>query len=166
MKTDEFRHIVTPLQDRLYRLAFNLTGNRDDALDAIQETLIDLWQNRQKLEVAENRQAYCFATLKNRSISLIRRRKATDSLDGARLSADNTDIASLTEQRDELRMIRMAIDNLPSEQRRVIRLSAFAQCTNAEISEITGLSDQNVRASLSRARRKLKELFNNKMRQP
>ena len=40
-----------------------------------------------------------------------------------------------------------------------MRLSAFGGLSNDEIAQATGLDNQNVRALLSRGRRKIKEMF-------
>lgn len=159
MTSDQFKHTIAPLHASLYRIAFHITGNHDDAMDALQETLIGLWRHNDQLARSASPQAYCITTLKNQCITLLRRRKISCDINEARYSPDESDIASQTEQRDRLRKVRLAITQLPPTQRRVITLSAFGQCSNSEIAVITGLSEQNIRAALSRARKKIKELF-------
>lgn len=48
---------------------------------------------------------------------------------------------------------------LPETQRKVVELSSVRGLSNAEITDITGLSDENVRVLLSRGRRRLRELY-------
>ena len=40
-----------------------------------------------------------------------------------------------------------------------MELSSFGECSNEEIAEITGYSNENVRTLLSRARKTVKKLF-------
>lgn len=47
------------------------------------------------------------------------------------------------------------------KQRRILILSIFSQLSNDEISVITGESSDNIRAILSRGRKKIKEYLNN-----
>ncbi len=160
MTADEFRHTVTPIQNRLYSIALHITGNSADAKDALQDTLITLWEHNRQLSVADNREAYCAVTARNQSISLVRRRKLSVDISEATMTPDEDDPTLSAEHADDLQLLRRAIGRLPELQRRVLSLSVFAGCSNAEIAEITGLSDISVRVALSRSRTRLRELFN------
>lgn len=63
------------------------------------------------------------------------------------------------ETRDQLGHLRNLIATLPKNQQDVLNLSVFGDCSNEEISEITGESAANVRQLLSRARKKLKSIY-------
>ena len=52
------------------------------------------------------------------------------------------------------------MNKLPEQQRQVLQLRAFNECSFEEIESITGLTSVNVRTLLSRGRRRLKELYN------
>ena len=58
---------------------------------------------------------------------------------------------------DQLRQVRQLIEELPPNQRQVIRLRGMEDCSLEEIAQITGFSDTNVRTLLSRARKYIKE---------
>ncbi len=75
---------------------------------------------------------------------------------------DNTDTAAAIESRDTLACVSELIEALPEQQREVLRLRSWGGCSVQEIAEITGLSRDNARKILSRARQKLKELYNRK----
>ena len=160
MTADEFRHTVTPIQNRLYSIALHITGNSADAKDALQDALVTLWEHNRQLSAAGNREAYCAVSVRNHSISLIRRRKLSVDLSEASMTLDDSDPTLTAEHADDLQLLRHTIDRLPEMQRQVMNLSVFAGCSNAEIAEITGLSDISVRVALSRSRKRLRELFN------
>ena len=63
------------------------------------------------------------------------------------------------EHRDTIHLLQRIISLLPDRQREIISLSTFSGFSNEEIAQATGLSDANVRAILSRTRRRIKELF-------
>lgn len=159
MDSEQFRNIVMPLHGVMYRVAFHIMGNADDACDAIQDTLEKLWIRRKTLSSVDNTKGYCIGALKNHCLTLLRQSKTVEHTDTLPDRADSTDIHNRIEARDNISRLRQIINGLPELQRRVISLSIFSQCSNAEICSITGLSDQNVRANLSRARHKIKELF-------
>ena len=75
---------------------------------------------------------------------------------------DGTDTAQAIESRDTLARVNELMDALPEQQREVLRLRSWGGCSVQEIAEITGLSCDNARKVLSRARQKLKELYNRK----
>lgn len=163
MDSEQFRNIVMPLQNVMYRVALHIMGNADDACDAIQDTLEKLWIKRSTLSCVENAKAYCIGVLKNQCLTILRQTKATDTIDNLPDSTDSIDLSSQVEARDNISRIRLIIASLPETQRRVAELSIFSQCSNTEICSITGMTDQNVRANLSRARHRIKELFTEKI---
>ncbi len=163
MDSEQFRNTVMPLQKVMFRVALHIMGNADDACDAIQDTLEKLWIKRSSLSCVENASAYCIGVLKNQCLTMLRQTRVTDSTDKLPDHTDSTDLFSQVEARDNIDRIRRIIASLPETQRRVAELSIFSQCSNTEICSITGMTDQNVRANLSRARHRIKELFTEKI---
>lgn len=160
MTAQEFKGIVMSCQAIMYRIALRITGNHDDACDALQETLVRLWNHRDQLEAADDRGAYCTGALKRQCITLIRSRKEFCSSDMlVNEISDDAGIDKIVEHRDMLSAVRLAIRSLPDSQRRVMELSVFSQCDNAEIREITGMTDVNIRAALSRGRKRIREIL-------
>ena len=46
MKKISFRNDILPLKNELYRLAFRITLNAEEAEDIVQETMIKVWNRR------------------------------------------------------------------------------------------------------------------------
>ncbi len=159
MTAEQFKDIVMPMKEVMFRIAFKILGSESDALDAIQDTLVSLWSNRSRLTMASNPQAYCLGALKNRCLSTLRTRNETVALDSNPIAADEDAVSRAIDARDSLSLMRKLIESLPEGQRRVVSLSAFSEYTNEEIAALTGFSEQNVRTLLSRGRRRIKELF-------
>ena len=51
------------------------------------------------------------------------------------------------------------IEKLPEQQKEVMKLRHYSECSMEEIVDLTGISATNVRTILSRARKKIKEQF-------
>ena len=49
MDTAEFKQQFLPYHRKLYRVAFRLTGNPQDAEDMVQEAYLKLWNKRDEL---------------------------------------------------------------------------------------------------------------------
>lgn len=77
------------------------------------------------------------------------------------MTNDADDIRKIIEGREKLQIVKALINNLPEQQRNILKLRAIGECSFEEIQKLTGLSDVNARTLLSRARRRLKELYNN-----
>lgn len=159
MNAESFKDLMVSLRDMMFRVALAIMGNEDDALDAIQDTIVRLWDNRKLLSDADNRAAYCIGALRKQCLSALRSRRPTVALNCEMPLSDNLETVRSLESRDTLLSLRRIINELPHDQKRVVELTVFSQCSTVEIVEITGLSNQNVRTLLSRGRRKIKELF-------
>ncbi|MDE7370126.1 MAG: RNA polymerase sigma factor [Muribaculaceae bacterium] len=154
--------IFLPCHQQLYRVAFRLTGNREDAEDVVQETYLKIWNNRDHLCQLDNPAAFCMTTLKNMFIDFLRRKRGDGSsgvsVEDVTIDSD-TDVGKQIEQRDSLDVVTRLIDQLPDNQRDVIRMRDIADLPFEEIEAATGLSPGNIRTLLSRARKKIKEQY-------
>lgn len=66
MTTEDFYHTIIPLRDDLLRYAVSLTASSDDADDLAQETLLRLWDMRERLDAGDNLRAMAVTMLRNR----------------------------------------------------------------------------------------------------
>lgn len=133
-------------------VAIRMTGNRDDAADVVQDVLEALWKTRDTIGDEAGLRAICFTAVRNRSISLLRRRKfAADDSDVA-LDIPSSGGADQQVVCDELRK---AVDALPEPRRTVVALSARG-FDSSEIARILDLTPSNVRQMLSRSRKELR----------
>lgn len=150
---------IAPMHDDMHRLAVAMTGSADDAADAVQETMMKLWNTRESIpEKPPEAAAYCFKALRTTCITLHNRRKPSDDIPERELRASDSSDDSLMLD-DTQRILRKIIDSLPDNQRTVIRLTATEGCDIAHTALLTGLSEANVRQLLSRARRQIRQMF-------
>ena len=70
MKKFSFRDDVLPLKDRLYRLALRITLNPAEAEDAVQDTLIRVWEHREEWEQIESIEAYAHTICRNIALDM------------------------------------------------------------------------------------------------
>ena len=148
-----------PCHKAMYRVAYMILENDDDASDAVQTAMIRIWEHRDSLSEISNPEAYCITAARSAAIDMTRSRRPVNQLSDAcnLVACDSAD--ERLEKGQELSAVECIIRQLPENQQRVLSLSAFSECSNAEISLITGLSDANVRTLLSRARTKLRILY-------
>ena len=124
MDAAEFKQQFLPYHRKLYRTAFRLTENPQEAEDMVQEAYLKLWNKRDELADVLNTEAYCVTLIKNLCYDVLRRSQPDE--DGRppeelNLPTD-TNIAREVEQRDEVNQVRRLIGRLPEQQKRVILL--------------------------------------------
>lgn len=154
-----FRNKIMPCHKAMYRLAYMILENEDDASDAVQMAMTRIWEHRDSMPEIGNPRAYCISAARYAAIDIARSRKPSDRLSEADALAASDSMDERLEKGQELSTVKRIMRQLPENQQRVLSLSAFSECSNTEIARITGLSDANVRTLLSRARTKLRLLY-------
>lgn len=159
MDLKQFKIKVLPLRNKLYGYARKLVDGSDDADDVVQEVMMKLWNMRQTLGEYNNIEAFSMTLIHHACIDMYRVRKTNT------LSVDNIQIAETSsserqlEIKDEVTLIHRIIDSLPELQRMTIRMKDVEGYENEEIAEITGSGIEAVRSNLSRARKKVRDIY-------
>lgn len=65
----------------------------------------------------------------------------------------------MLEIKDEIRLMREIIDSLPTLQRTIMRMKDIEEYETEEIANITGCNPEAIRSNLSRARKKVREIY-------
>ena len=163
MQNENILNVVKPFKDKVYRFALNIVGNSMDAEDIIQELLIKIWQKKDHFEQIENKEAWCMTVTRNMCIDKLRGRKqsSADISDYGFLSDGSATPDIAAEQKDSLSKVMKIVNELPENQREIIHLRDIEGYTYKEISDLTGMSEDQVKVNLFRARQKLKEKLKN-----
>lgn len=162
MDASDFKQKFLPYHRKLYRSAFHLLGNAQDAEDMVQEAYLKLWQRRNELPPdITNLEAYCVTLVKHlcydkRRISQLDEDERTPeelSITG------KSNVAHEVEMKDEANQVMKLIGRLPEQQKQIMQMRDVEDRTYEEIEEVTGLTSINIRVLLSRARKKIREQF-------
>ena len=103
MDAASFKQQFLPCHAKLYRVAFRLMGNVQDAEDMVQEAYLKLWKKRDELSEVASIEAYCVTLIKNLCYDSLRScRPDEDSRlpEELKLPTDSN-IAREIEQKDE-----------------------------------------------------------------
>lgn len=160
MELKQFKITVLPLRNKLLSYAQKLTESPDDAEDAVQEVMIKLWNKRLELEQCRNIEAFATTMTHNLCIDMWRA-KHTDnvSLDYVQMAHSSGNPEQLLEVKDEIHLMHEIIDSLPTLQRTIMRMKDIEEYETEEIANITGCNPEAIRSNLSRARKKVRDIY-------
>ena len=163
MNAEEFKSIYYPFHPKLYRIAFALLNNADDAEDILQDTYYKLWSRRAELTNILQPEAFCVRLLKNLCLDFLRKPRNRSDNEPAELMQITTETTpeDELESKEKIEQIEALIERLPEKQRIVIQMRGSGDCSFEEIEAATGESAENVRVLLSRARKSLKKMLTN-----
>ena len=160
MELKQFKISVLPLRNKLLNYARKLTESPDDAEDAVQEVLLKLWNKRLELEQYRSIEAFAMTLTHNICIDMWRcKRNDTLSLDIVQAASPTGTPERLLEIKDEIRLMHEIIDSLPNLQRTIMRMKDIEGYETDEIAEITGCGPEAIRSNLSRARKKVRDVY-------
>ena len=163
MKKISFRNDVLPLKNELFRLALRITLNRAEAEDVVQETMIKVWNRRDHWDEIESIEAFCLTICRN--ISLDKMKKAENQNQSLQEGHDAPDLSYTSNpeeqamQRDRIQLIRQLINHLPEKQRSCMQLRDFEGKSYKEIAQVLGISEEQVKINIFRARQTIKKKF-------
>ncbi len=164
---DAFAALINPYLDKLYRLAYRLTSNVDDAQDLVQDVLLKLYGRRDELTSIREISPWLGRVLFNQFIDDKWRygRQPIKAVDTSVDVEDHVDVAngaepeSNTEQHQTNRWLTAALARLSEEHRIVVLLHDAEGYKLNEIQELTGTSVGTLKSRLHRARARLREIL-------
>lgn len=164
MDQQGFQAKVLPMGRRLFRMAMQYLKNRAEAEDAVQEVMVKLWNRRESLDEYRSLEAFAVTVTRHHCLDRLRARR-TVSMDEMQGFFDMTkNVRTPLEQlheKESVSVIQSIIDRLPEHQRSVIMLRDIEQYDFQQIAEILNMDLGLVRVTLSRARKKVREAYNN-----
>lgn len=164
MKKISFQNDILPLKNELYRLALRITLDHAEAEDVVQETLMKVWNRREKWDQIESIEAFCLTICRNQALDKTRRMgRQNESLsEESHETADNSYGSNPEEHamhQDRILLIRRLVDSLPEKQRTVMLLRETEGKTYKEIAEVMEITEEQVKVNLFRARQTLKQKY-------
>lgn len=163
-----FERVVRPHFDRLYRLAWRLTGSKAEADDLFQELLIKAFQMLDDLVAIDEPGSWLSRVMYNLFIDEQRRfaRRRMILVEEGRLAGpglegfagdDRPDLDSA--RLEQLKHLDAALAQLSDEHRLVVLLHDTEGYKLAEIEALTGVPTGTIKSRLHRARARLREIL-------
>lgn len=151
MTVSDYNNCVDNHSDGLYRFMLKNTRDKDLAKDLVQDAFEKLWRKLNEVDAAKAK-TYLFTIGYNAFIDYTRKQKFKG--DYNEVVEGNFGYESNYNNIKEI--INNALEKLPEIQRNVIMLRDYEGYEYAEIGEITGLNESQVKVYIFRARQTLK----------
>ena len=160
-QTDRITNAFTALREQMLSLAERITGNRDDAADAVQDAFVKLWQQRGRYESTSHAQGAGMMTVRTTSIDLARRNSHRSDVP-VEQAVDTVEEVTDSERSLAYQQVRAIIDkDLSANQRAIIDMREVQGMEFDDIAKRMNMTAANVRVELSRARKRVREIYRN-----
>ena len=163
MREISFQNDILPLKNEMFRMALRITMNREEAEDVVQETMMKVWRRREEWPQIESMEAFCMTICRNLSLDKLRLMdNQSQSLDDDYDPIDrsrNANPEELAIQNDRARLVRQLISQLPERLRSCMQLRDIEGKSYRDIAEIIGITEQQVKVNIFRARQAIRERF-------
>ena len=156
---DRITSAFTTLREQMLSLAEHITGNRDDAADAVQDAFVKLWMQRGRYDNARHARGAGLTTVRNTSIDLVRRYSHYREVPVEQAAA--IEVTEAHNERDQAYLqVRAIIDKeLSANQRAIIDMREMQGMEFDDIAARLGMQPATVRVELSRARKRIREIY-------
>ncbi|EOR93066.1 RNA polymerase ECF-type sigma factor [Arcticibacter svalbardensis MN12-7] len=153
-----FGDIFKANSKKIYHLCYGYTGDDDAANDLMQETFMKVWQNLDKFRNQAMISTWIYRIAVNTCLSWLRveKRQAKDPLTNDIIENSIEEFSDKNEQVDKLYK---CIAQLEEHERLIITM-VLDELPYAEIAEISGVSEGNLRVKIHRIKNKLTEIYN------
>lgn len=152
--TSAFTLMFNQYKDKIYTIAYKLTGSAFLSEEVVQEIFMKLWINRKMLPGIEHFPAWFNTVIRNHLFSLIKRTAAranretifAKNIPSVYNNADENILLKETEA-----LIEKALYTLPPQQNKVYRLIKVSGMKKEEVASQLNLSTETVKSHLSKA---------------
>ena len=139
----------------MYRMAFSMVENADDAKDAVNQVFTQMWKGKPKLS-DDSVKGYLLAATRNQCLHILRQRQLRRQMEET-LQRDESERQD-EERQELLRELQQIIDdNLTEQDKRVLELHYDEDMTYAETATVLGISTAAVNKHITRSLAKIRK---------
>lgn len=149
---DAFTELMTSQMQHMYKTAYAVLANDDDAADAISDTILTCWEKLGQLKEAGYFKTWMTRILVNKCYDILRKKERF-------LVQEEIPDVPVHDEQYERAEWKAAISRLDEKYRVVMLLYYVEGFRTAEIGEILAMPESTVRTRLARGREKLAQEY-------
>ena len=154
-----------------FAISFRMIGNKEDAEEVVQDSFLKAYRSLGKFRQDSKFSTWLYKIVVNTSISKMKKKSfftsdlyCTEANEVTDLSIENVESTYTNLTRSEQnKYINLALEELVPEERLILTLYYLYESTISEIMEITGISQENIKMKLHRARKKMYLILERKL---
>ncbi|MFA9557107.1 RNA polymerase sigma factor [Evansella sp. AB-rgal1] len=154
---DALLTLIMNKQDEYYRLSYTYMGNKHDALDAMEDMILVLYEKIHSLKKEDAFYSWSKTILVNSCKNLLRKRKKWMYVEDITIQEKSS--GNVYTQRDQQLDIQQMLSLLNEDQAEAIRLKYLCDMDYKSISHITNVSMGTVKSRVFQGLKKLKLLM-------
>ncbi|MCI8654193.1 MAG: RNA polymerase sigma factor [Angelakisella sp.] len=135
------------------------SGNREEVEEAVSDSFVALWRELDRYDPQRPLSAWLYGIARRTAINrrrMLGRRAFPEELPGE-LPEDSFDLADQAAEKENARLLRQAVDELPSPDREIFIRRYYLYERVKEIAARLGLPEKTVENRLFRGRRRLRQ---------
>ncbi len=154
-----FDELVKENRDKMFALVYRMTGNRESALDLLQDTFFTAFKKMDRFRGDAAFSSWLYRIASNLSINFLRRKKIVSFLpfSGVHEETQKYEMTDLAESSELMERAARAVESLPPKQRLVFNLRFYEQMSFPEIAAILDRSESAVKTNYQKAVEKLRD---------
>ena len=167
---DAFESLVRANETKIYNICLRMLANKEDALDASQETFIKAYKNMGKFDERSKFSTWLYRIAVNTSLDMLRKNSSqkTVSMDETRdnslseyekTPSNEGNPEDITLEKEGKKQILTAVGKLSEEYKTAIVLRDLQGLSYIEISQITAVPEGTVKSRIARGRKVLREIL-------
>jgi len=168
---EAYNRLVERYQGKIYAIAYNMTGNNEDAKDLTQDIFVKAFRNLKRFKGDSSFYTWIYRIAVNHTINFLKKRNrhnfySLDDVDqGVEKDPDYIELVSNSEpfrnaELSELqKKLNEAIQKLSDKHRAAVIMHDIEGLPHEEIAKILGCSEGTVRSRLFYARRQLQNFL-------
>lgn len=156
---EAFAELVVRYQRPIYNAAFWILRSVDDARDIAQDVFLRVAERLDEFDSQHRFFSWIYRIAVNEALNLLRRHGHEEWLDDE-IDLPGPDTANpemLAGQAEQSQHIRRALMNLSHNDRTVLVLRHFSECSYQEIADILEIDEKTVKSRLHEARHRLRD---------
>ena len=160
--------LYTLYEQKMYRLAYTIVHNEEQAEDIVQESFIKIFSHIGKVEEAESidTKRWILNIVKNEAIDHYRRNRRNQERDNAmklrQYPVKNDNVEERLQQMIGEEQVQRIFDKLSMKDKKILCYRLTCEWSTAETADVLGISEEAVRQRFTRAKQKVRELMGGK----
>ena len=172
MDRNMFEKLIEQQGDRIFNFCAHLCGNRDEAEDLFQDTMLTAFELKEKIkldndEETEIKRAANYIIGISMKLNKARRRKKGREMINISLDDEEKSINIISDRdpeadlirSEEVKLVEKAVRNLPDRMMKTVYLYYYAEMGVEEIAKILHVPKGTVMSRLFKAREKIKKVL-------